>query len=194
MPFEEGMKFGHARDEYVSDYGIIGYRGSNRPQDCIWWNHMPASLIKKYLDNDIWQSYFKFCVIRNPFDKVISAFYFFQRSKSKLDETNDLDRDRTEFEDWLLHKPKLPIDRHAYIIDKQFCLDDVLRYETLEDDLQKLCDRLEITWNPEWLPTLKAGFRPGNATVKALYNNKTRKVIERKFSFELDYFGYSFPE
>ena len=64
----------HERSEYESSSGIIGFRGVVIPENTRWWNHMPADLIKRQLGQDVWDSYFKFCVIRNPYEKCISAF------------------------------------------------------------------------------------------------------------------------
>ena len=54
----------HFREEYVSDAGIIGFRGNPaKAGDAYWWNHMPARMIRRRLGEDTWRSYFKFCVI-----------------------------------------------------------------------------------------------------------------------------------
>jgi hypothetical protein len=39
-----------------------------------FYNHMPASEIKKYLDASIWSSYYKFCFEREPLRKSISHY------------------------------------------------------------------------------------------------------------------------
>ena len=71
----------HFREEYVSAAGIIGFRGKPANMGAArWWNHMPARLIRERLGEDTWRSYFKFCVIRNPFEKAISAFYHDKRN------------------------------------------------------------------------------------------------------------------
>lgn len=77
---EGEWSFSNQRDEYISDAGIIGYRGKNRPDNCVWYNHMSAREIKNLLGQDIWDSYFKFCVVRNPFSKAVSWYYFRGRS------------------------------------------------------------------------------------------------------------------
>ena len=64
----------HYTPERISADGIIGYRG-NGGQKAIFWNHMPAELIRNRIGEDIWNEYFKFTVIRNPFDKLVSGFY-----------------------------------------------------------------------------------------------------------------------
>ena len=61
----------------MSDSGIVGYRGTS-PGGNEWFNHMPAEAIKARIGHEIWDSYFKFCVVRNPFEKLVSAFHFFE--------------------------------------------------------------------------------------------------------------------
>jgi hypothetical protein len=107
-------------------------------------------------------------------------------------EFKDLDEERAQFEDWLLLS-KLPIDRDKYLIDGRFCLDDVIRYETLATDIERVCVRLGIPWDPALLPKLKAGFRAKNARIETLYTQKSRMIVESTYSFEIDYFGYAFP-
>ena len=73
MP-EGAWEFSHSHDEYVSAEGIIGYRGKHS-WGKKWRNHMSALKIKNNIGNSIWDKYYKFCVIRNPFDKLVSGFY-----------------------------------------------------------------------------------------------------------------------
>src|SRR4030095_7324019 len=40
-----------------------------------FYNHMPASEIKNRVPANIWNGYFKFCVERNPWDKVLSHYH-----------------------------------------------------------------------------------------------------------------------
>ena len=69
-------KMCHSRPEEETNFGIIGARGKTISAESKWWNHMPAQQIKNQLGNDVWNNYFKFCVIRNPFDRLVSEFYF----------------------------------------------------------------------------------------------------------------------
>src|SRR5437016_2294873 len=75
MP-EGEWTFAHARDEYVSNAGIIGYRGPEPAGGRRWWGHMTAAEIRERAGAAIFDAYFKFCVVRNPFDKAVSAFHF----------------------------------------------------------------------------------------------------------------------
>jgi hypothetical protein len=158
---------------------------------------MPAALIRERLGGKIWEDYFKFCVIRNPYDKVLSAFYFARRAKNlpvyfNPDKSLDINKERAVFDAWL---PTItfPVDRDKYLIDGNFCLDDVIRYETLAIDIQRISSRLNIPNIPTALPTFKAGMRPKEAKTEVLYTESAKKIVEKTYAFEFDYFGYTFP-
>jgi Sulfotransferase family len=185
----------HEREEYVSPSGIVGFRvgfGEVRPvAKHTWWHHMPARLIRRKLGEETWQRYFKFCVIRNPYEKAISAFYYRRRMRRR--DSTSIEADRLQFERWLELKGP-PIDRNKYVIREQFCLDDVVRYESLRGDLERICNRLGVPWEPEQLPNFKAGIRPPGITAQDLYTERSREIVCQAYAFELEYFGYSFPE
>lgn len=180
----------HFRDEHVSAAGIIGYRGTGRPAQCTWWNHMPAALIRQRLGEAIWSSYFKFCAVRNPYDKAISHFYFL-RDQGRI-QIEDGMSEQEQFEHWLVQSGPL-IDRDKYLIDGRLCMDHFVRYEHLQTDLQAVCERLGIDWQPERLATFKAGIRPPTATARAMYSPRSREIVSAAYAYELDFFGYSFP-
>jgi hypothetical protein len=184
----------HARDESISEFGIIGSRGQPRPRNATWYNHMPALLLRQLIGESLWQAYFKFCVVRNPFDKALSAFYFFRTDTPPSWEGVTLDEERAAFERWLLAGKNLPIDRDKYLIDGSFCLDFALRHERLSEDMAHLCGLLDIDWDPALLPRFKGGLRPGFATPAAMYSPPARRSVEKAFAFELAHFGYAFPE
>ncbi|MFN4804955.1 MAG: sulfotransferase family 2 domain-containing protein, partial [Akkermansiaceae bacterium] len=178
----------HHRETYISDTGIIGYRGQKGSQKNLWYNHMSAARIKKQVSDEVWNDYFKFCVIRDPFDKAVSTFYHVKRGqesrnlqlqkpslKNRLSNflfpTPEFSHISQEFEHWLIHKV-MPVDRDKYIIDSNFCLDGVIRYENLIRDTEKICNRLDIEFDPSLLPNLKIGKRDASVTLSEIYTPK----------------------
>lgn len=200
----------HLRDQYESDAGVIGYRGS--PKDTAsmkWWNHMPADLIKKRLaDNDKWDHYFKFCVVRNPFDKVISAFHFqnkalpnqsrwyyyrrrFMKRYNNLIHNGMPPSMKKDFKDWL-KAGKMYIDRDKYFIDNELCVDFFIQYEDLSGGIKAVCKQLNIPFEPERIPTYKAGIRP-KKDYSALYDEESIELVKQLFKFEVERFDYQPP-
>jgi hypothetical protein len=186
-------EFAHSREEYVSEKGIIGYRGNNARENK-WYNHMPAIEIRDKIGSSIWSKYFKFCVIRNPFDKLVSGFFFQQKKlkeffKEEVMESKDL----TEaFKSWIKNGGFIN-DRDKYFVNGGICVDYFIRYENLKNDIEHVCYILSIPFEPESLPKLKAGFRIRKIPLIDFYDEKTIQIVCRRYKFELEYFNYSIP-
>jgi len=48
-----------------------------------FWDHMSASEIREKINHKIWNEYFKFVVVRNPFEQIQSAYYWHNMIKQK---------------------------------------------------------------------------------------------------------------
>ncbi|MCS3754373.1 hypothetical protein GGP79_002337 [Salinibacter ruber] len=203
IPAEKTWTFSHARAEQVSDAGVVGYRGSNYER-ATWWNHMPAADIRDRLGPSTWESYFKFCVVRNPFDKAVSNFYFGQKRSFEYTSQYFKGRIRSalrtasrrflrfEFERWL-EKGALNVDRDKYMIDGDICMDDFIFFERLEDDVRRISSHLGLPFDGEQLPRLKSGTRPDRYSTNDHYTARSKEIVAEAFDVEIDLFGYSFP-
>ncbi|MCF8262161.1 MAG: sulfotransferase family protein [Melioribacteraceae bacterium] len=185
----------HYREEYESEVGIVGRRrlGSKESK---WWNHMPAKNIKENLGDEIWNSYFKFCSIRNPYEKCISYFEHLGKKK-KISLTENLKaflryptytNEQRQF--LIILKRGRMVDRNKYLIDGEFCLDDYIRFENLNSDIERICKILSIPFEPEYIPTFKSEFRRPKATVDKLYTQKSIDLVRTMFAYEFEKFGY----
>lgn len=191
---EGEWRFSHARDEYASQAGIIGCRGDKLIK--VWFHHMPASKIMDLVGRDIWQSYFKFCVIRNPFDKLVSAFHHFKaRGLISLEEFPNVTADEEQFKLWISENDgaRSVLDRDKYVIDNKICCDYFIRYEELEAGIKHVCDSIGIEFHLAKLMKLKSQFRPQNRSLKNYYDSYTKNIVQEVFNFELNEFQYELP-
>lgn len=200
--------FSHDCDEYVGETGIVGRRGKNRKGED-WFNHMAAETIKEQVGDRTWNDYFKFCVIRNPFDKLVSAFHYFEdkyeRNKKRFPRVRRLNDHGDKFLDAI--KDQSPIerfriwiawgggvgDRNKYIINNEFCLDYFIRFESLQSDIQQVCETLDIPFQPENILRLKSGTRPRDFSLSDYYDAKTIELVTQQYALEIDRFGYEPP-
>jgi hypothetical protein len=194
---EGAWSFSHAREETVCNEGIIGFRGSQSGNKT-WWHHMPAALIRQQLGPETWNRYFKFCVIRDPFDKLVSAFHFFVRQgpSAPVSGENPDTRKRVlikAFREWLKTGEVLT-DRETYTLDGRICMDYVIRFESLKEGIQAVCDRLGLVFEPNRIPVLKAGSRQTGITIADYYDKQSIDRVENAYRMELDYFGYKSPK
>jgi len=197
----------HYRDAYVSESGIIGFRGEKRPPGVLWYHHMPAKKIRALLGEEIWSKYYKFCVIRDPFDKAVSAFYYFWKNRESSRMTKNYSfakrlslfmrngKSKTvagEFELWL-EAGNLPLDRDKYTIEGRVCVDEFIRYESLNEDLARVSDVLKVSFDPERLPTFKSGIRDTAVDLGELYSKRSIEIVSNLYDFEIGHFGYRPP-
>ena len=119
--------------ESISEYGIIGARCQNN-KNIKWRNHKSASLIKKDLGDNLFDNYIKFCVIRNPYDKMVSRYYWDNRNPNNISK-----------EGFKKYAIKTNVSNlHLHCIDGKSVCDYFIRYENLEEDINKLCKILGI--------------------------------------------------
>jgi len=186
---EGEWEFSHARDEYISEYGIIGYRGNNS-SGAVYYNHMSAARIKELVGEKIWNEYFKFCVIRNPYDKLISAFFHFDVRKYMVSGSKEQLIGR--FRNWLKSGHGIINDQDKYLINNKICMDDYMRHENLLSDLERICKHIGVPFVPVDLPRLKSGFKPDGIVLEEYYDSETDEIVRKHYSFEFEYFGYPY--
>lgn len=210
MP-EGEWTFCHTRDEYESGAGIIGYRGS-QPKGKRWLNHMPAAEIQSQIGEQVWDDYYKFCVVRNPFAKLVSAYHHFvnrqqrptlkrrlikQIKRIQTGQVDPADRvqgetDPERFRSWIKNGGWIN-DRNKYFIDGQVCVDYFILQEDLESGVSAVCEALGLPYEPDNLPKLKA--RKGSKAVPtaAYYDDETVEIVTNLYRYEIEKFGYGLP-
>lgn len=142
-------------------------------------NHTPAAVARRFLDRDTWNSYFKFSFERNPFDRVISQYYFETRSQAApLSLSEWISRQRT-LSNW-----------DIYAIGSAVAVDFLGRYETLEQDLRLIGDRIGVEVE---LPRtrLKGGFRKDRRPPGDVLDATAIRHIEARCGREIELMGYS---
>ena len=182
----------HATEEYVSETGIIGFRGKRTAKN-IWYNHMPAQLIRDSIGKNIWNKYHKFCAIRNPFDKLLSFFYWRERHNLDRSYMNTENSIITTFRQKVLSRELIIHDRTKFIIDGNICVDQFIRFEALEHDIRLVCERVGVPFEHNRIPRLKTGIRKHNSPMDAYYDKETVDFVATEYSFEIEYFNYPLP-
>lgn len=142
-------------------------------------NHLPAALIRARVGRKVWDSYFTFCFERDPWDKVVSWYFYSTRN----------DADRPAFERWAATAP-LPTDWNRYTLRGAVAVDFVGRFETLDADLTRALAEVAIRDVPE-LPRAKGQLRPSGTETPITPSVDAR--IRDVFAHEIREFGYSGP-
>jgi hypothetical protein len=144
-----------------------------------YYNHIPARRIKKFLGEEKWNSYFKFCFERNPWDKVLS-YYHYRMPKKQYASLDDF-----------FAQSDLCGDFEKYAIDGSIAVDFIGRYENLESDLGYVCEKLSIPFDG-WMPRAKASFRKDSRRHAEILNEEQKRIINESFKREIEAFAYEF--
>jgi hypothetical protein len=78
------------------------------------------------------------------------------------------------------------------MIEDEFCADYVIRYESLTESFNELCDRLQLPRID--LPQLKTGIRPTQHHYSDYYDNETKEVVAVRHQNDIRIFGYTFDK
>ena len=148
-----------------------------RHREMSYFNHMPASLIRERLGVKKWNSYYKFCFERDPWEKVVSYFHF--REDRAPDQS---------FRDYVLHG-KLPTDFDRYALRDRIAVDFVGQHANLEADLATALGQIGVDV-PVALTREKGGLRPAAATVDAVFTDELDARVAHVFRREIEAFRY----
>ena len=176
--------FGDKCNESISDYGIISSRMMNNSSSK-WYKHMSALQVKDNIGDEIFNNYFKFCIVRNPYDLMVSSYFWRLHIKEFNGPFN-------EFIKNFHHTINTDNTRRIFINNLPIC-DYYIRYEILLDDIKKVCEKIGIkNYNLNNLPNHKSGIRPKGLSYRDYYDEETRLIVYNLFKKEFELFGYEF--
>jgi hypothetical protein len=154
--------------------------------------HSTAGQVRAVVGGEIWRSYFKFAVVRCPLDRLVSAYHFYKEwdhpGVAPAKECSDL----TEF----LGSSYFSEDRRnctratgsqASFLDTGVAepLDKICRFETLNDDMRAVAERLGID-----SPALPHSNSSSRGSYEDYYTAETRALTQSIYFEDFQRFGY----
>lgn len=164
-----------------SQYGIITNGIGEDTNNSPLITHATCEDIIKEVGNDIWDNYIKITNIRNPWDLAVSMFHW----KSKLNNSN------TNFDDFINQswvQGDLRGNKKIWSYQGQFDF-EYIRFENLEEDILKVCEKLNI---PVTNINLGHYKKMDRKPYQEYYDEKTKKIIEAVYKKEIEFFNYKF--
>lgn len=157
--------------------------------------HLMATEVIELIGMDAWNQAYKFTVVRNPWDKVVSH-YEYRRKKNKT----EIASRNICFADWVRMTYGQNKDPFFYNNPRSFqpqvewlkdtncviSMDYIIKFESINEGFDHV--REEIGLDAE-LPHLNASTR---ADYRGYYNDETRAIVARWFSEDLETFSYKF--
>ena len=155
--------------------------------------HLPAQKIRDRIPDAVWRDYFKFTIVRHPYDRIVSSFYFARKMipRLKLDLYYDLD----DLDQYLRYRAgDINHNWHLYTENDELLVDHVVRLERLEEDLARVSKEIGLEHNlHEDMTSIvtKSNFRPKESRKQNPLNAEQRALIDTLCTKEMALCGYT---
>lgn len=145
--------------------------------------------------------YTKIISIRNPWDRLVSAFYYLKGGGNKTKHDIELKKIfniyENNFKDWVVHFLENALELNlkvnhfkpiSFYISKKD-IDCAIRTESIQEDFDIVCDKIGI---PQQQLPHKNKSKHKHYT--EYYDKQTREIVAEKYAKDIEYFGYEFGE
>jgi len=194
-----------------SRLNILGGRLSPAKLDALWDNwrvgaHTRPRILRKFISENKWKTYFKFVFVRNPYSWAVSRWAYNRRKNSTAIEfikaaNSDA---RESFYSWLKsfntsyyipHVEESIIEPGGWMSSYVFSragkkeVDFVGRFENLIPDFYKVCKRLSLNVQFPHINGL-----PWKKHYSMYYNDAARALATEMFALDLTKLNYTFEK
>ena len=148
--------------------------------------HITCMQLQQALPERRYSPYFKFCIVRNPYDRFVSYCYFLYGKswRMKLFPKHTMKR--------IFQNPKTPRHilfrpQHEFVSDEAGALlvDKIGRYESLQSDFDAICQRLGLPKQP--LPMPNASRHP---PYQQCYDQELQEKVQAFYRRDFELFDY----
>jgi hypothetical protein len=165
--------------------------------------------LKKNEISTIYKDYFKFCFVRNPWDRMVSCY------NNKITFNNNLNNSQfrkgisgrfskykgfkagMSFEEFVCSIKNIPDTKSEELFKSQYLtitdekrnllVDFIGKFERLDKDFSYVCKRIG-------LPDIKLPYlmKSKHKHYRKYYSNKTQEIVRRRYKKDIDMFSYKF--
>jgi len=158
-------------------------------------HHQTAREVIARIGRDKWDKAYKFTLVRNPWDKVVSH-YEYRRKRNKT----ALASNEIPFKEWVrktygpdkdpfyYNNPKAFQPQVEWLKDDEgkITIDFIGKFESISEDFSRISKAIGID---AALPHLNASKRPG---YRNYYDDESREMVAQWFHEDIELFGYRF--
>ena len=166
----------------------LGHRGPQNlrvppSQSTAFYNHISANEVRQKVGATVWNEYYKFCFERNPWDRVIS-FYFWRCQNEPRPSISAF----IESDEMSILKEK---GINLYTISGTIAVNRVCLYENLQGELDEICSQIGLPGKLA-LPNAKSGYRMDKRHYSEILSDKDAARIAEIFAEEISLYGYTY--
>jgi len=154
--------------------------------------HVRPAFVKQYLDKEIWDNYFKFVFVRNPWDWVLSNYCFNHKHLVKFLKSFDPIHINVVWHLLKIHNQTFYTEsyfQHTFVEDEHGnpMVDFVGKLENFQADFNFICSRIGI--EPK---TLEKKNPTDHLHYRELYSDEGRELVARLYKKDIEILNYQF--
>ena len=161
--------------------------------DC--YTHNSFGAIRNFLFDNSFNAddYFSFSLVRNPWDKMVSEYFWFTNTSHPYPNQSVKDfYAGTSFKSFVLKFFSCnvgdPYHKLSYldILDPISKVDFIGKFENVEKDFNFICKKLGVS------TPLPHKYKTKHKHYTEYYDDETREIVAEKYAKDIEHFGYKF--
>lgn len=150
--------------------------------------HATARTIRETIGAEVFDQYFSFCFVRNPWAWQVSLYHYVLKTQDH--DQHELFKSFQGFEQYLTWRCDGNVQlQKDYFVDDQNepIVKFIGRTENLNQDFQSVCEKLGLG-----LPELPHLNQSVSTSYRSFYNPKSEAMLKEAFQPDIDLLGYEF--
>ncbi len=151
-------------------------------------DHIKLKRVRELLPENVFNDYFKFAFVRNPWDWQVSLYHYMLQYKvhpqhKLISKMKSFD----EYIEWRINEDLELQKDFLYDDEGNLLVDYVGKFENLQEDFNTICTRIPISQS-----ALPVANTSKHTHYKEYYNKHTRDLISKAFKKDIETFNYDF--
>jgi hypothetical protein len=160
--------------------------------------HLLGYQIKNIVGPEVYNDYYKFTIVRNPYDKIVSQFFYINKRKDL--QTFLAHNKGDEFKFYL---DKIAKKKHVqwepqvnFVLDEngETIVDFIGKFENFNNEVTKVLEKTGL--DKKYFGLVKRSIPHINQTVRnnyqTYYDDESKEMVEQLFKKDLEFFNYKF--
>ncbi|WP_339687003.1 sulfotransferase family 2 domain-containing protein [uncultured Nonlabens sp.] len=169
------------------------------PKRKFFMQHATAQqlLETELISEDIWNSYYKFTFVRNPWDRAVSDYFWLMNDQNIKDSFENYILRKGTFTKFLNDKEMLyyrgdhlELQTNFFDMEGLLKMDFVGKFEHMNEDLNKVKEKLGLA-NTENLHINKSKKKNHYSEY---FSNELKKSFDATYKIDIDYLGYQYEQ
>ena len=175
------------RSDFKTKLGIILCKYPKIYSSDFFW-HLTAEELEKKIQKDVYNSYYKFGFVRNPWDYQVSLYhYILNRVNHKEYEIVKKMKYFDEYINWRVES-SLHLQKNFFYKDGKCMVDFIGKFENLNEDIANISETIGIQ-----IKTVPHKNRNTDRkqTYLKYYSEQSFEIVKNAFREDVELFGYS---